>query len=61
MAESVGGKWDPLGGCGGGSECEGGLPYLLLVGAGFGPAKVPLRFGVGQLRCRCVEVLVCCS
>ena len=31
MAESVGGKWDPLGGCGGGSECEGGLPYLLLV------------------------------
>ena len=31
MAENVGGKWDPLGGCGGESECEGALQYLLLV------------------------------
>ena len=25
VAENVGGKWDPLGGCGGESECEGVL------------------------------------
>ena len=31
VAESVGGKWDPLGGCGEGNECEGVLQYLLLV------------------------------
>ena len=46
VAESVGGKWDPLGGCGGESECEGVLQYLLLVEAGCAPAKVPLRFCV---------------
>ena len=31
VVENVGGKWDPLGGCGGESECEGVLQYLLLV------------------------------
>ena len=31
VAENVGGKWDPLGGCGGESECEGVLQYLLLA------------------------------
>ena len=31
MAESVGGKWDPLGGCGGGTECGGVRQYRLLV------------------------------
>ena len=46
VAESVGGKWDPLGGSGGGKQCGGVLQYLLLVGAGFAPAKVPLRFCV---------------
>ena len=46
MAESVGGKWDPLGGSGGGKQCGGVLQYLLLVGAGFAPAKVSLRFCV---------------
>ena len=61
MAENVGGKWDPLGGCGGESECEGVRQYLLLVGAGFGPAKVPQRSDVGEFGCHCVEVSVCCS
>ena len=46
VAESVGGKWGPLGGCGGGKPCEGVLQYLLLVEAGCAPAKVPLRFCV---------------
>ena len=61
VAESVGGKWDLLGGCGGGKPCGGVLQYLWLVEAGCAPAKVPLRFCVGELRCRFVEVSACCS
>ena len=61
VVESVGGKWGLLGGCGGGKPCGGVLQYLLLVEAGCAPAKVPLRFCVGELRCRFVEVSACCS
>ena len=46
VAENVGGKWGLLDGCDGGKPCGGVLQYLLLVGAGFAPAKVPLRFCV---------------
>ena len=31
VAESVGGKWGLLGGCGGGKPCGGVLQYLWLV------------------------------
>ena len=41
-------------------EDRGGvLQYLLLVEVGCAPGKVPLRFCVGELRCRFVEVLAC--
>ena len=61
VAESVDGKWGLLGGCDGGKPCGGVLQYLLLVGAGCAPGKVPLRFCVGELWCRFVEVSACCS
>ena len=61
VAENVGGKWGLLDGCDGGKPCGGVLQYLLLVGAGYAPVKVPLRFCVGELWCRFVKVSACCS
>ena len=61
VAESVGGKWGLLDGCGVRKLCEGGRQYLLLVGAGCAPGKVPLQFCVGESWCRFVKVSACCS
>ena len=61
MAENVGGKWDPLGGCSGESGCVGVLRCPLLVAAGFGPARVSQWSDVKEFVCHCVEVAVCCS